>query len=535
VYVLDSSGQPVPAGVIGEIHVGGVGVTRGYLGRPDLTAEKFVPDPFGGGQGYRLYRTGDLARYLDDGRIEFIGRRDEQVKIRGFRIELGEIEARLKEHTAIKDAAVLARDDGAERQIVAYILRATEGGPTVEELNDFLGTSLPSYMIPAAYVTLDTFPLLPSGKTDRKSLPPPGLDRPVLEAEYAGPRDEVELALVRIWEETLHRKPVGIRDNFFLLGGNSLLALRLLGQVQREFRRSVPLVTLFQHPTVEHQASLLQEIREQATDSMLVELRKGGSLPPLYLVHPTGGSVHWYTDLARHLDANRPILGIQSRQTPPADESIEGMAARYVHAILAHQPDGPYHIAGWSFGVIVAFEIGQQLKALGREVAFLAVLDQGPYVPTREEPKDLAELLTVIFEDHFHLDTGYLRQLTEDEQFRFVLRKAKKLGLFPFFIRLQDFRQYILTNKAQTGAWRRYQIKSFPGRITLVRAREGDGDHTSLADFGWGPFAQAGVEVLEVPGDHISMMQQPNVRVLAQSLSDCLRAVNGVGDHDGAS
>ena len=521
VHVLDTKLQPVPVGVPGELCIGGVGLARGYLNQPALTAERFIPDPFGGTSDSRLYRTGDLVRYLEDGNIEFLGRIDHQVKIRGYRIELDEIASVLTKYPGISDAVVLA--DAVRGQLVAFYAATTEIEPN--DITASLNISLPEYMIPSTFVRLDSLPLTENGKVDRKALRiPEELSRRV-GGEFVAARDTTELRLTRLWEEILQKHPIGVKDNFFALGGHSLLAVRLLGQIRKQFDREIQLISLFQNPTIEHLAGLLRETDPSAFRKTLVVLNKGGEKPPLFMIHPTGGSVHWYSDLAHRLPHDQPVYGIQAKGLDGKEEldtRIETMASRYVEAILEQQPHGPYYIGGWSLGVIIAFEVAQQLHSLGHEIGLLTVFDQGPFVPISEQPKDDAELLVNIFGDYISLDIDYLRKLGPDDLFRFVFKKAKKADLFPFYLRLQDFRSYVTVNNTQTQAWRGYEVKRYAGRITLVRSEETVKSLTGSPDMGWSQVSDGGVDVFDVPGDHISMLQEPHVRTLASVIDDCL-------------
>ncbi|HHJ52795.1 MAG TPA: non-ribosomal peptide synthetase, partial [Caldithrix abyssi] len=260
-YILDRHWRPVPIGVPGELCVGGVGLARGYLNRPDLTAEKFIPNPFSD-RGERLYRTGDLVRYKPDGNIEFLGRIDYQVKVRGFRIELGEIEANLNEYPGVRDVAVLAREDQpGQKQLVAYLVADEENKPSPAELRDHLKERLPDYMIPAAYVFLDAMPLTPNGKVDRRRLPAPDMEAAVLRREYVAPRNETEEKLTAIVAQLLNLEKVGVYDNFFELGGHSLLATQFISRVKEEFEVELPLITLFEKPTIEQMALAVQEAK----------------------------------------------------------------------------------------------------------------------------------------------------------------------------------------------------------------------------------------------------------------------------------
>lgn len=282
IYLLDRAGQPVPRGVLGELYIGGAGVARGYLGRPDLTAERFVPDPFSLIPGARLYRTGDSARYHAAGRIEFLGRLDGQVKLRGFCIELGEIEVALTGHPAVRECAVVL-EAGDDPRLVAYLVPAEDAAtlPSVRDLRAFLKGSLPEYMVPAACSWLDALPLTPNGKVDRRALPAVAAVAVVSE-EPQGPRDDLERQLVAIWEATLGVAPIGVADNFFDLGGHSLVAVRLFARIEAAFGRKLPLATLFSAPTIGELAALLREQGWVASWSSLVALQPRGNHPPFF-------------------------------------------------------------------------------------------------------------------------------------------------------------------------------------------------------------------------------------------------------------
>jgi len=330
VYLLDPSGEPVPVGVPGEVFIAGVGVSRGYLNSAELTAQKFLPDPFVG-EGARMYRTGDLARWLPDGNVEVVGRVDHQVKIRGFRVELDEVETALEKHPALREVVVTApADSTGTRRLVAYVIATEDPGPTSSELRAFLKGVLPEFMIPSAFVTLDELPYSPNGKVDRKRLPAPDDTAMVPSADYAPPRHPVEETLTRIFERVLGRERVGIHDSFFDLGGHSLLALRIIDEVGRA-GLSMTVEQLFAHPTV-------AELAEQAAFrgvhdegwSCLVSLRRGRERPVLYLTHTTPGDVLGYTDLVRELGEDQPAFGLQSLglyDPAHAHQTIAAMAA----------------------------------------------------------------------------------------------------------------------------------------------------------------------------------------------------------------
>ena len=367
-HVLDCGLRPVPIGVAGELCIGGMGVARGYLNRPGLTAERFVPDPFGE-PGSRLYRTGDLARWRADGTLEFRGRIDDQVKVRGFRVEPGEIESALLSLPGVREAAVAARDG----VLAAYVVTREGAAFDPSALRRALKDRLPRHLVPTAIVAVDDLPMTPSGKVDRASLPAP--DRSTIDRQVVAPRDAVEARLVSLWEDVLPARPIGVTDDFFDLGGHSLLAIRLLARVEAEFGRRLPLSSLLRGTTIEDIAARLRD-DEGGPWSPLVALRPGGSGPAFFCVHAADGFLFPFYDLARRL--GRPFFGVQPfgmDDDGPASASVEEMAARYVDAALATQPEGPYHLGGWSLGGLVAFEMARRLVEAGSEVATVAILD----------------------------------------------------------------------------------------------------------------------------------------------------------------
>ena len=267
IYILDAYGNPVPIGIPGELHIGGAGVARGYLNRPNLTEEKFIPNPFSDGPGARLYKTGDLARYLSDGNIEFIGRIDHQVKIRGFRIELGEIESVLNQHPAVKETVAVVREDRpGDKRLAAYVVPNSEQAFAPSELRSFLKEKLPDYMIPTAMVFLDLLPLMPNGKVDRRALPAPEQSRSELETVYVAPQSEVERIIAEVWQQVLRIEQVGLHDNFFDLGGHSLLLIQIHNKFQEIFKKEIPIAEMFRFPTIKALADhLVQEENDRVS------------------------------------------------------------------------------------------------------------------------------------------------------------------------------------------------------------------------------------------------------------------------------
>ena len=529
-YILNKFGDPVPVGVPGELYIGGDCLARGYLKRPDLTAENFVPNPFSNEPGTRLYKTGDRVRYLSDGNIEFLGRIDDQVKIRGFRIELGEIEAALRQHPAVRETVVLARENAlGGKQLVAYLVAQGESPPTASELRVFLKEKLPDYMIPAVFVPLDALPLMPNGKVNRSALPKPGRTTSEPGRTFVAPRNALELQLTSLWEEVLGIRPIGVTDNFFELGGHSLAAVRLFSLIEKRLGKKVPLATVFQGATVEHLAKILHQHSKAPPHSSLVAIQPGGKRRPFFLINPAGGHVFPYVHLAHHLGSDQPSYGLQARGLEEGQEPhtrIEDMAAYYVEALRTVQPWGPYLLGGWSMGGVVALEMAQQFQAQGQKVALLALLDTR--IPTADEELDDEEFdarLLIDFVRYFGLSLDLrdsLARLPKHELLERVLEHAKRAGLMPADIEVSQAQPFIELCKADFRATQNYLLHHYPGRITLFKADQELASTSSDPTLGWSEWAAGGVDVHVVPGNHATMVYKPHVEVLAERLRACL-------------
>ncbi|MNZ47088.1 Dimodular nonribosomal peptide synthase [compost metagenome] len=382
-YVLDSDLNPLPAGIAGELYLGGSALARGYLGRSGGTAERFVADPFST-TGGRLYRTGDLVRQREDGTLDYLGRIDHQVKLRGFRIELGEIEARLKQQPGVRDAAVVAREGGSGKQLLGYVLANadTDTGGLCERLREQLKACLPDYMVPAHLTLLARMPLTPNGKLDRKALPEPGAQQQ--RRDYVAPVTELEKALATIWQQVLKIERVGVTDNFFELGGDSILSLQVIAR-SRSLKAqglSLKLRDLMQKPSIAQLVTSVQGTTLKST-GLLAMNGEVSVVAPLFCVHAGFGTVFDYEPLARRLSGQRQVLAIQARMLldPTWDDaSLQGMASDYVAQIRAHQPQGPYHLLGWSLGGTLALLMAAQLESAGQQVAFVGLVDS--FVPS---------------------------------------------------------------------------------------------------------------------------------------------------------
>ena len=435
-YILDRDLNPVPRGAVGELYIGRAGLARGYLRRPGLSATRFVPNPFPGGAGERLYRTGDLARFQADGNIEYIGRIDHQVKVRGFRIELGEIEAALAGLAGVRDAVVLAHDGVGGTQLVGYVVAdsAEDAERLRESLRESLKRHLPDYMVPAHLMLLERMPLTVNGKLDRQALPQP--DASLSQQAYRAPGSELEQRIAAIWSEILGVERVGLDDNFFELGGHSLLLLMLKERIGDTCQATLSISQLMTHASVAEQAACIEG---QARESLLVPLngRREGS--PLFMFHPSFGSVHCYKTLAMALRDRHPVKGVVCRALLGAGREVpewDDMVAEYAEQLLQEHPEGVFNLAGWSLGGNLAMDVAARLEQRGRQVAFVGWIDAPAPVrveafwneigPTPEAVPNLSvgemrvELLGVMFPERAeHIERAWssiCSATTDDEQ-----------------------------------------------------------------------------------------------------------------------
>ena len=398
VYILDEYLQPVPIGVIGEMYVSGPGLARGYLGRPDLTADRFVANPFVE-NGFRMYRTGDLARWKEYDMLDYIGRADQQVKIRGFRIELGEIESVLSEHPSIEQVTVVSRErQSSGNQLLAYIILNSDASENGVDIRRWVAKRLPDYMIPSAFIMIDIFPLTPNGKLDYKALPDPDYSEEVTDK---GPRTPQEEILCNLFMEVLDLPYVGIDDEFFHLGGHSLLAVQLMTRIKESFGIDLSIGNLFESPTVAGLAERLETGDNTSALEVLLPLRTSGSLSPLFCVHPAGGLSWCYAGLMKELNKDYPIYGLQARGISDPDNhphSLDEMAEDYVEQIQSVQPQGPYYLLGWSLGGNIMQAMSTKLQKKGEKVALVAMLDSYPnhFLPIKNVPDEEEALIALL-------------------------------------------------------------------------------------------------------------------------------------------
>ncbi|MBF0101142.1 MAG: amino acid adenylation domain-containing protein [Desulfobacterales bacterium] len=573
-YILDEAMNPVPLGVAGELFIGGTGLARGYFNRPELTAEKFVTDPFTSSskQSFtqfisdelpKMYRTGDLARYRSDGVVEYLGRVDHQIKFRGFRIELGEIEHALTCIEGIEVGAVIAEkdtDQSIKRLVAFYVPKSKNNGDASgtklmhSELRSALQKSLPDYMLPSLFVEIDKMPLTPNGKIDRRALTVPNtMDRSFgqegARPNFIGGRDTMEVQLSRIWEEVLDINPIGIRDNFFELGGHSLVAVRLMAQVKRCFNKHLPLSALFQGATVEAMAKLLREDKNQHFFASLVPIQTKGSRTPFFCIPGAGGNVVYLHHLARELNAlskEADLIPFYGLQPPGLDgmttpyNNVENLAAHYIQVIREVQPHGPYFIGGHSFGGLVAFEMTRQLQKTGEIVANLVLLDTPAprfFEPTGrdwDEARWLTQVANIAghqYGTNLNINYELLQPLPTEKQLELVHERLRMHDILPPDAELVHFRGFIEVYKANLKALYHFTEPAKPTQFILLRSKDEQPEGIAsplmrvvraLPDLGWGECVFQPIKVIESPGDHLTMLRPPYVSNLAAELKNHL-------------
>ncbi|MDJ0900764.1 MAG: amino acid adenylation domain-containing protein [Xenococcus sp. MO_188.B8] len=529
VYLLDEDLQPVPIGVAAEIHISGAGVAQGYLNKPELTAEKFIPNPYSPGE--KLYKTGDLGRRLPDGTIQFLGRLDRQVNIQGLRIELGEIEAVLSQHQLVRETSVIVQHHKLGERLIAYVVPELNSSPTAEELKDFLSQKLPPYMLPSAVVFLESFPLTASGKIDRRALEALKLEQTTSKSQFIAPRDSVEQKLVAMLENILGVNSIGIKDNFLELGGNSLLAARLVTEIETTLSVKIPVSSIFQAPTVEALANLLRQDEAITYPQSFVPIQFGKVEPPLFCLHLLGSSLEYYLPLAKHL-GNRSFYGLSSEMSgdddAPHPRDIEALASYYLRDIEILQPEPPYLLLGVSFGGVIAYEVAQKLIAKGKKVSFLGLLDthcpDGNKVFKSMLPQ---ERLRHLLGNLNNKGGSYIKERLQfriqsfQDSLRYNLHKNNLFGSRFLLdqtqtkeqIRNRDTIKYLYNREEHEQINLGYSMQVYPERLTLFRAKE---DFSSKLD--WKKFAGSGIDIFDVPGDHLGMLQEPNVEILAEYL-----------------
>ncbi|MDZ7969598.1 MAG: amino acid adenylation domain-containing protein [Nostoc sp. DedSLP03] len=550
IYILDRRSQLLPIGVTGEIYISSIGVTQGYFKRPELTSEKFIPNPFSSESGAYLYKTGDLGRYLSDGNIEFLGRLDNQAKIRGFRIELAEIETILGQYPGVQKTVVIAKEDVlGDKILVAYVVPKQGETFGSEQLLSFLQQKFPEHLLPSTFFIVDSLPLNANGQVDCQALSRLNPNTSKIEKIFATAEDPLQLQLTKIWENLLGIHPIGIKDNFFDLGGNSLLAVHLFSQIEKTFGLNLPLAILLQSSTIEQltnfirQQGFLPESHNQVESSTsnnskksmpwssLVPMQPNGSKPPLFCSHAIGLSVLYYRDLSLHLGENQPFYALQARglngKEAPFTKLTE-MAAHYIKEIQTIQPEGPYFLGGSSFGGLVAWEMAQQLVKQGQKVALLALFDTtGPnYI--KQAP--LEKRVSQHWDNLTKLGTNYVLEQIRNKSswLKYKLQEKFRKWIFKFSLiiwRTVPYNYRKLTiEEANKQAAREYVLKAYPGRVTVFRADERNALEKREVDpqMGWGEMVLGGLDIQNVPGNHDSIFREPHVRTLSEKMRACI-------------
>ncbi|CAK0764673.1 hypothetical protein CCP3SC5AM1_30001 [Gammaproteobacteria bacterium] len=548
-YILDEQRQPVPIGVTGELYIGGHGVACGYLGQTDLTAERFLADPFVAGG--RIYRTGDLARYLVNGSVEYLGRADQQVKLRGFRIELGEIEHCLQRHPTVTQCAVAIDNSNEHARLVAFCVMASHNTLDATALRGHLATRLPEYMLPALFVPLLALPLTPNGKIDRKALKVPDSIRvPGARTDATrrliAPRDQTELKLTQIWQDLLKIAPIGIEDNFFELGGHSLIAVRLMARIAAEFQRHLPLAALFQGSTVAALARLLRTEHATIGWQAAVPLNTTDTASaPVFCVPGAGGNVLYLQPLSEELTGALTLYGLQPPGLDgltPVLPSVESLAEYYLTAIRALQPHGPYRLAGHSFGGLVTFEMARRLQLADQEVERLILLDTAAphwFQPTGRNWSNAVWLAQVArIASHQYAVALGLDETTlaaedgEEAQLRLFQQRLISCGVLPEQADLNHLRGFIQVYK--TNLQVDYQPPREPVAIPTLLVRSADLQPGQLqdpqaqsvraeADLGWRRWLNGLIEIVEINGDHLTMLNPPQVGGLAAAIKQIFK------------
>ncbi|MDQ9573144.1 amino acid adenylation domain-containing protein [Serratia marcescens] len=542
-YLLDARGRPVPMGAVGELHIGGVGVALGYLNRPELTAQRFLSDPFNPVGGGRMYRTGDLARYLPDGSLEYQGRCDQQIKLRGFRIEPGEIEVQLAASPWVREAVVQVCSTEHHPRLVAWIVPTADVDRSAlqGQLRAYLSERLPEYMVPSAYVWLDALPLTANGKLDRRALPEP--ERAAVGTrEYAAPQGETETTLARVWCELLEIGQIGRHDNFFELGGHSLLAVRLSSQLRQQ-GITLPVQAIFNHPILAELAERIDRRTAEAPLRKAVPARSSGSRPPLFFV-PTGFGDHSYVfELAKEIDETFPVYAVPWPAVEEKPATMSDMAASAVALIREVQPQGPYHLAGYSSGGVLAYAIAEQLQSAGEAVAFLGLIDTLRPVEAMHSPVQL--LLNWVESTQERPDPQFCQQLAElplPEAIAAVQRAGIKTQReevadeAALWQQRHHYAKLVEATLVQPASLKIHLFKAKQEQVSVnsqnaqfqaywQRIKQAGYCREDASALGWDKLLPpATVRVSQVNGDHVSMMEHPvHRRELGQHFNLALR------------
>lgn len=542
VYILDQDQMILPPGFVGELYIAGDGVAKGYLNDTALTQAKFLPNPFSTDANAKMYRSGDLAKINPDGSIAFYGRKDNQVKIRGLRIEMGEIEYHLRQLPSIKDAVVIVRDDiGFDQQsIVAYIVGDEQlsdpiNAMVINQWRDQLGALLPSYYIPNFFVALNALPLTSSGKLNRKQLPKPDINTIPIH-DTLDSLTPLQTQLKSIWMEFLGLKFIGLQDDFFELGGHSLIAIQVMTKIKKETGVQIPISALFQYPTIQSLSRLI-ETNAQQNFSCLVPIKPTGSKPPLFLIHGDGLNVLVFKSFSKYISADQPIWGIQSKgldgKSLP-ENTIEAIAKDYLNEILTLFPEGPYNFAGYSFGGLVAYELAKQLKCMDKQVNFVGILDTN--ISNEQfyltDMNRLPQKLNRQFSKLAFIGKSFARDPKATIAYQqFILQRKTSELLVKFGLKqtppeLQNLTHEGMILQNLTHAYSHYNMQSQDILIDLFRCKTRPYFVNDQVYLGWKKFAEKGVIITEVPGDHETFLYPPNDVIFAKAIESVLQLRN---------
>ncbi|WP_306317877.1 MULTISPECIES: amino acid adenylation domain-containing protein [unclassified Streptomyces] len=530
-YVLDPHGRRVEPGLPGELWIGGDGLAVGYWDRAELTEERFVTG-LPAAPAERLYRTGDRARWTSDGRLLHHGRLDNQVKLRGYRIELAEVETVLQAVEGVSAAVVVVRDD----RLVGYLMAEPGTELKAAEVKAAAAVSLPSYMVPGILVTLDELPLTANKKIDRNRLPAPTA---ATDESFEKPRDATEITLARMWTEILQVGAVGIHDDFFDVGGHSLLAVRLSAAIREEWDVEIPISVMLRHGTIADMAAIVRQGGQESTRTPVVRLREGeADRRPLFLFHPFGGTVFCYVELTRHLPPGRPVVAVEApgiENEGEAEVSVEAMATRYIDYLKEIQPNGPYALGGWCFGGVIAYEVAGQLRAAGEEIEVIAAIDsRAPIEANIPEAPDDATMLSWFARDlavpagkTLDLPAEHLRELGGDAAFDHILREAAAIGVLAEDADRAQILRYFEAYLANGIALQTYLPEPNDLDLVLLRAVDEEADYGPK--LGWDALIKGELHVIDVVGDHNSVMYPPHATGAAQAIG---RHLGAGTDHD---
>lgn len=515
VYILDPFLQPVPIGVPGELYMTGDGMARGYLHKEKLTNEKFIVNPFNRKKDRKLYKSGDICRYRSDGNIEFLGRADEQVKIRGNRIELGEIETTISLLPGVRHAvAGITHSKSGTKELVVYVVMNKEKSFNQQQLRSHAMEDLPEYMIPTFFVEIDEIPVTPVGKIDRKRLPQPAVS--VSKEKTVPPRNDVETKLVDVWEKLLGFQPIGIKDHYFELGGNSLMAMQMFSEIEKLFHVDLPVSLIFQEDTIEKLASHLKPENKGKQSSSLIPIQPNGPNLPIFCVHGGGGEVLVYGELARELGNEQPLYGLRFMESENHKADVKQLAEKYIKEIKKVQPRGPYILFGYCFGGVIAYEMGQQLRQANQEVPLVTILNfANPVQKTVENQYQISYKQVVL------KNIKLLLKMPVKQRISFFSHKVKNA------VKLLKSKPAAETNISElfktravlTKAVNSYKPKPYRGNLLVIRANNYRNFEKNL---GWETTEEGYIFEYEIEAEHITLLKEPHLEVVVKYLNEHL-------------